>query len=282
MVNDLLNDGDFNLGFKLKGLNSIRDGHAAIKSFKLTDKLPEWYLCQWNSRYNLENGKFAIKKDEYNISDDSKSLTVIGHKKLVFKLNARNEYDAPRLEHEPWPHLLIEQEITENNRMCDYESLVCHGTFRLMQFESFMNGAEKEYHTAQFVWVVTLKDDNPASPSYNHFIWVVLCPFDSRYDYAPLNTTQDVALPDGEFIYSFAASDFMSRPLRDGEPVTVDFDLMPHVEKILSCAQSYGFMKGSKIEDLVVSSTNMGFEVTGTFLCKVSAEDIRITARRKG
>lgn len=281
MVNDLLNDGDFNLGFKLKGLNSIRDGHEPIKAFSLTDKIPEWYLCQWNSRYNLKNGKFAVGDDEYNISDKSKSLTVVGHKKLIFKLNAGREYDAPRKEHEPWPHLLIEQEITENNRICDFERLICHGKFRLLEFESFMNGAEREYHTAQFVWVVTLKDDNPESPSYNRFIWVVLCPFDSRYEYAPLHMNQDVALPDGEFIYSFSAKDFLSRPLWDKDTVTVDFDLMPHIDKILSCAQDKGFMIGSKADDLIVSSTNMGFEVTGTFLCKISAEDIRITAVTK-
>lgn len=35
-------------------------------------------------------------------------------------------------------------------------------------------------------------------------------------------------------------------------------------------------MTGSRKEDLIVSSTNMGFEITGTFRCKVSVKDLKI------
>lgn len=278
---ELLADKSFRYGFHLKGLNSIKDGHRAIKSFQLTDQRPAWYLCQWNSKHNLVNGKFKVAKDCYNICDESKSLTVIDHKKLIFELDANKEYTAPRAQDEPWPHLLIEQEIYENNAVRDLCKIVCHARFRLLEFKNFMEGAERVYHTAQFVWVVTFKDSNPASPSYNSFIWVVLCPFDSRYDFSPLFTQQDKALPDGEFIYSFAGSDFMERPLWGGDEVTVDFDLYPHLDTILACAQSRGFMRGSRKEDLAVNSTNMGFEITGTYRCRISVEDIKIVTEKK-
>lgn len=278
---NLLADKNFQYGFNLKGLNSLRDGHGAIKKFQLTEKTPQWFLCQWNSRYNLIDGNFTISKDRYNICDVSKSLTVIGNNKLIFELDADKEYDAPRTENDPWPHLLIEQEITQNNRVKDFDKIECSAKFRLLEFKSYMNGQEKGYHTAQFVWVVTLKDANVASPSYGHFIWIVLCPFDSRYDFAPLFRQQDKALPDGEFIYSFSGRDFMEKPLWGGDAVRLYIDLYPHIDEILSCAQKCGFMEGSKKEDLVISSTNMGFEITGTFRCKIEVEDISIIVGKK-
>lgn len=272
---ELLADEEFRRGFNLKGLNSIRDGHGAIKSFRLGERTPKWFLCQWNSRHNLIDGNFTVEDGKYNICDESKSLTVINNRKLVFELDAGKEYSAPRKESEAWPHLLIEQEITANNAVKDLKKIICHARFKLLEFTNFMDG-EKEYHAAQFVWVVTLKDCNPKSPSFNSFIWVVFCPFDSRYELVPLFTQQDKALPDGEFIYSFAGKDFMPKSLWDGEETEVNFDLYPRIPHILETAQSKGFMTGSKAEDLVVSSTNMGFEITGTYKCRVSVEDLKI------
>ena len=58
-------------------------------------------------------------------------------------------------------------------------------------------------------------------------------------------------------------------------------DLYPHIGRILACAQSHGFMQGSRAEDLVVSSTNMGFEITGTFRCRISVENPKIMIEKK-
>ena len=68
----------------------------------------------------------------------------------------------------------------------------------------------------------------------------------------------------------------MPKSLWDGEETEVNFDLYPRIPHILETAQSKGFMTGSKAEDLVVSSTNMGFEITGTYKCRVSVEDLKI------
>lgn len=200
---------------------------------------------------------------------------------MIFELDADKEYTAPRNQNEPWPHLLIEQEISQNNAVKNLKKIECSAKFQLLEFKNYMEGKEREYHAAQFVWVVTLKDANPRSESYNSFIWVVFCPFDSRYDFVPLYMQQDMALPEGEFIYSFAGKDFMDRSLWDGEKAVLCIDLYPYLETILSCAQSRGFMKGSRCEDLVISSTNMGFEITGTFRCKISVEDLKIVVENK-
>lgn len=81
---------------------------------------------------------------------------------------------------------------------------------------------------------------------------------------------------DGEFIYSFCASDFIDKPMKSGETVKMRLDLYPHLGRMLQCAQNKGFMKGSRAEDLVISSTNMGFEITGTFDCRVSVKNLGI------
>ena len=277
----LLLDERFDKGFNLKGLNSIRDGHTPIKSFSLSKEAPEWLLCQWNSKYNLKDGNFVVSKDKYEIFDKSKHFTCYSTQKLVFNLDASQEYDAPRDASEPWPHLLIEQEITKNNKVCELESLVYDAIFRLEILENFMGDQERQHHTTQFVWVLTLKDDNPASPSYGHFIWVVLPIFDSRYQFSPFFMNQDMALPDGEFIYSFSSDTFFEKTLWDKKPTKLHFDLMPHIPTILQSAQSKGYMVGTKLEDLVVSSTNMGFEITGTYRCQISVENLALTAKRR-
>ena len=281
MQYSLLSDERFTRGFDLKGLNSIRDGHTPIKTFTLLGETPSWFLCQWNSKYNLKDGNFVVSKDKYEIFDKSKHLTCYHTQKLIFDLNAAEEYDAPRGACDPWPHLLIEQEITQNNKICDLEELVYNATFRLEALENFMGDQEREHHTAQFVWVLTLKDDNPISQSYGHFIWVVLPIFDSRYQFCPLFMNQDTALPDGEFIYSFSSDTFFDKPLWSKEPTKLHFDLLPHILTILQSAQSKGYMVGTKIEDLIVSSMNMGFEITGTFHCQISVENLALTARRR-
>ncbi len=281
MQYSLLSDERFARGFYLKGLNSIRDGHAPIKAFALSEEAPSWFLCQWNSKHNLKDGKFVVSGNKYEVFDKSKHLTCYPAQKLVFALNAAEEYDAPRGVCDPWPHLLIEQEITQNNKICDMESLFYDATFRLENLENFMGDQEREHHTTQFVWVLTLKDDNPASPAYGHFIWVVLPIFDSRYEFSPFFMNQDTALPDGEFIYSFASDTFFQKPLWDRQPTELHFDLMPHIPTILQSAQSKGYMKGTKMEDLIVSSTNIGFEITGTFRCQISVENLSLTAKRR-
>lgn len=273
---NLLVDENFRKGFKLKGLNSLRDGHSPIKLIKCEEETPDWFLCQWNSKYNLINGNFDIDNGGYTISDKSKTLRVNKDGGVEFGLKASLEYDKPRKSNEPWPHLLIEQEITANNEVKNLNKIECQANFTLLEFKDFMGQTKEEYHTVQFVWVVTLRDDNEKSPSFGNFIWVVMCPFDSRYEYVPLFTKQDMAMPDGEFIYSFCGKDFMPKAMALGETVQVKFDLYEKLPQILRCAQENGFMRGSRLEDLVVSSTNMGFEITGTFDCKVSVDNLKI------
>ena len=273
----LLKDSKFKSGFKLKGLNSIRDGHKEIKLFTLTDRKPDWFLCQWNSKYNLVDGHFIKIGKCYSIYDESKNLTVNSDGGIEFELKASKELETPRGESEPWPHLLIEQEILENNAVKDLKKIECSAKINLLEYKDFMSAADKKnYHTVQFVWVITFKDLNPKSESYNSFIWVVLCPYDSRYEFVPLYTHQDMALPNGEFIYSFCGRDFTDKPLKKGGSIELKIDLYKYLDDILASAQSHGFMKNSRKEDLVLNSTNMGFEITGTFDCKIGVENLSI------
>ena len=273
----LLKDEKLKNGFKLKGLNSIRDGHGAVKLFKTSEFQPDWFLCQWNSKYNFLAGNFVVSNDKYSIADTTKDLTVFKDGTVKFTLLAGKEYDKPRQEWEPWPHLLIEQEITENNKVKDMRSIKCSATVSLDAFRDYMGKDRQEHHTAQFVWVVTFCDSNPQSPSYGAFIWVVMCPYDSRREYAHPWMQQDTAVPNGQFIYSFDGREFMDRPLTQvGTSAKMEIDLYARLPEILAKAQSCGFMKGTKIEDLEISSTNMGFEITGTFDCEITVRDFKI------
>jgi len=277
-MTNLLKDSKFRKGFMLKGLNSIRDGNKSIYDFKThSDIAPDWFLCQWNSKYNLAEGGVLSKSGEsFEISDRSKSIASDGTGGLTFVLNANEEYDSPRLTGQPWPHLLIEQDFEKKHRISDLKKINLNCSFKLVNFTDYLKGSAQHHHTAQFVWVVVLGNENPLSKNYGRIIWVVFCLFDSRYEFVPLFTEQDSALPDGDFIYSFEGQKFIDTPLSAKETVNMDFDLYPHIEGILQTAQKCGFMTDTGIDDLVLKNTNMGFEITGTYDAAVTVKDIGI------
>lgn len=284
MRNDMTNiilDSVFENGFMLKGLNSLRDGQASIREFRFNGADPRWFLCQWNSRHNLIGAGAVPKGGGYEISDASKRLVTDGNGGIVFRLDASREYDVPRKADEAWPHLLIEQNIGLHNRIEDLDSITLRGKFRLTALKNHMNGSERDYHTAQFVWVVVLKNTNEKSSDYQRFIWVVICLLDTRYDFAPLFCQQDKALPDGEFIYCFNGRDYMSYTLASGREAEICFDIYPRIEKILSAAKRAGFLPRTETADLTITGTNMGFEITGTFDAEVAARDLGIYVRKK-
>lgn len=277
MFYNILHDAKFENGFKLKGLNSLKDGHFCRKMIENNGKVPEWFLCQWNSRYDFCTDGVIEKLDKgYKFYDGSKSITVDKNGAILMTLDASKEFSAPRKPDEPWPHLLLEQDIEPYVKLDDIKSLKMQGTFELKDFCDFMGGNAEEYHTTQFVWVTVIKNVNEKSPDFGHFIWVVLNISDSRYEITPFYCAQDKALPNGEFIYSFGSSAFFSGKLEKNCPKTIDFDVYPKLNEILSCAQKAHYLPDTRIQELAITGMNFGFEITGTYSASILVKDIAI------
>ena len=276
---NILKDSNYKNGFMLKGLSSLKDGHESKKDIILNkNKKPSWFICQWNSKYNfIEDGQIKIDDDSFEIKDETKTLYA-KNGKVIFSLDTKNEYDHPRKANEPWPHLLLEQNI-DNYPIKDLKSLRIKGKFELLDFENYMpKGTQEGIHTSQFVVVLVAKNVNKESQDYNHFVWIVFSIFDCRYRKSPLYCSQDHALPNGEFIYSFSSDDYMENLLELHKPQVIDFDLYKMIPNILAIAQKHGFLTNTKFEDLALSGTNFGFEITGTFKSTISVDDYQIIA----
>ena len=277
MSYNILRDAKFEKGFKLKGLNSIKDGHFCRKTIENEGGVPEWFLCQWNSRYDFcYDGVLEQNGEGYRFYDASKSIGVDKKGSVLMTLNASKEYDAPRKPYEPWPHLLLEQDVEPYIRIADVKSLKIKGTFELKDFRDFMQGKAEEHHTAQFVWVTVVKNVNEKSPDFGHFVWIVLNIMDSRYEVTPFYCAQDKALPDGEFIYSFGSADFLKGKIEKNSPVSIDFDLYPRLNEILSRAKSAGYLLHTTLADTAVTGMNFGFEITGTYLASMLVKNVAV------
>lgn len=277
MTYNILRDADFKNGFRLKGLNSLKDGHSAKKTVCGKGEIPDWFLCQWNSRYDMATDGVLEKTAEgYRFYDASKSLETDEKGGVILSLGAEKEYDRPRAVDEPWPHLLLEQNVEPYVRILDLSGLRVKGTFELKEFRDYMAGKGEEHHTAQFVWVMVVKNVNERSPDFGHFLWIVMSLFDSRYEFSPLYCAQDKALPDGEFIYSFCSADYMKGKLLAGEPQTVDFDVYPRLGEMLKRAQAARYLTKTEMSDLALTGMNFGFEITGTYRASVLAEEVGI------
>lgn len=282
MFYNILKDENFAEGFKLKGLNSIKDGHSCRKIICGNGGVPDWFLCQWNSKYNLlDDGVVEKKPQGFKFYDISKAVETNLNGTVTLSLDASKEYDEPRKPDQPWPHILLEQDIEPFVKMDDISSLRVCGRFGLKEFVDYMGETAKEYHTAQFVWVVVVKNVNRKSPDFGHFIWVVMSILDSRYEVTPLYCAQDKALPDGEFIYSFSSGDYLKNKPKVGEFQSVNFDLYPKMPEILARAQKAKYLTETKFSDLAVTGMNFGFEITGTYKAVMQVEKPAILAEKR-
>ena len=276
MYKNILQDDKFEKGFKLKGLNSLVDGHVPKKIVCGNGSVPPWFLCQWNSRYDMAvDGVEEKTKNGYRFYDESKEVQV-ENGAITLSLDAGKEYDAPRKECEPWPHLLVEQVVEPCVKLGDIDSLRVTGSFTLTEFCDYMNGKAEEYHTTQFVWVTVIKNVNEKSADFGRFIWVVMSVLDSRYEIVPLYCAQDKALPNGEYIYSFNSGDYMKGKLVLNETQTICFDLYPRLREILDCAKKVGNLIHTDFSELAVTGMNFGFEITGTYKATIKTENAGI------
>ena len=97
MFYNILKDENFAEGFKLKGLNSIKDGHSCRKIICGNGGVPDWFLCQWNSRYNLlDDGVVEKKPQGFKFYDVSKAVETNLNGTVTLSLDASKEYDEPR------------------------------------------------------------------------------------------------------------------------------------------------------------------------------------------
>lgn len=259
----VLDDLLFLKGFELTG--PTHQSPHRIETFGQSGAVPVWKVAQWNSRGTLE--QVNISDRQVQMSDSCKSLTLDRKTGAInLTVNASKEYDRPRQSSsEPWVHLLLEQSpLAKPVSIAKAKAVWVEFDFELTKFNAH-GVPDPGLHAAQVSWFLYLENTNPQSKGYKDFLWFGLSIFDNRHDFVPLYANQDIAMPNGSFIYTLGSQSYLKEKIVVGKRQKVRYNILPEIQKAIDAAHQRGFFSGSAREDLVFSGTNIGWEIPGMF-----------------
>jgi len=230
---------------------------------------PIWNLAQWNSKMPFTN--YVVKDiNNFCISNSAKWINVKkgddGSVSVALGVDSRFEYKTLRKKSsEPWPHLLLQQQIVGSPSIPEISKALLNMDFRLLETQTFKDeGYSPSLHTAHFQIVFTINNVNKKSPGYGDFLWFVIPIYDVRYELPPEYIARDFAETRGKLIYTPAAAAFGIKPLKIGEWQTLNCDIRPFIESSLKTAWKRGYLQDSKdLSDYKISHLNLGWEVPG-------------------
>ncbi len=301
LVNDgvkeeLLDDLNFSRGLAISKFHSNTSGGIPFGTLDYggiaADGENVWSMGQWGCTRNMMDATFRRDGSVLSYYDGSKTFEVdsaaTGRVKLGIKGSVEYGTDEngqirDRLtSSENWPHNIIGQNFHAKSLKgaqkiyweCDYNVTQCD---RLTGYP-----VDPALHAAQFQWFVSMTNLNPESESYQQSMWFGFSMFDTR---AIGSTPSGMAAYDGGkedntgmFIYMFSLSqvdvstegnrvDLPSSVI--GRDRSVRVDVVPFIKAGLKSAQKQGALKGATINDLVLGSTNIGWEIPGNYDCMV-------------
>jgi hypothetical protein len=283
----VLPDKNYAAGFLLSQSNrstSIPQGKLELGGEAKGEKF--WRISQWWSINNdLTNAVYSKTGNThtYQALVDGSRLTVdpvAGS--ISLGMSASKEYGLngittnPRVSGEAWPHLLLEQGLSRYDqvKISDKKELRMDLTYNVTKFVDMMPAGTTNtgLHCCMFNWYITVNNRNVNSPDYGKFFWFGLKYYDNRYDFAAEYAAQDagkVGATDA-FIYKPAMQPLMVTKTVIGQPKTVNVDILPFIISGFALAQSRGYLTNSTLDELFVGSTNIGWEVQGTYDVDVS------------
>lgn len=280
----LINDGTFSQGFYLQ---PVSNGCGCILDFGLPDRQTySWKIAQHFSRYDMtRSGTFAANPDGsrvYQNPGKRVTLTQEGSSVITLEVLGSAEYLHPRRLGEPWPHLLIEQDMT-SDYIDRYISLPFSMSLRNDYLRNCM-GTENDpdLHCYQVSLFFVMQNRDPLSPGFGDFFWFGIPGYDSRFDVRDCYIAMDSGKDDasGKLIYCLGGAEWYSAHYdtdpKSGRWATVKADLLPFIREALTEAHKRGFMMKTSFKDLQFRSMNLGAEVPGTFDGAVSLKDLSL------
>lgn len=288
----LFADPAFEHGFRLTGASHARieldgalrpPGRDAVPA-----EAPAWRLAQWGTRYLLEPGDAVTDSERGWVAENAGKRFALardedGRVTLTLAVNGIAEADgAIRPYGAPWPHLLIEQGFAAPVRVSDYDALPLSLAFRVTKAApaAWAEGRlDPTLHTAQvsIFFTVNARAGDDGAPA--GMIWFGIPLFDVRHPIPPGHQALDTGQPDasGKFICSLDGSRFHTRPTGDGTWHRVAVDLRPLLAEALAISQEHGHLTEAAIEDLLLTSFNLGWEVTGPYDAAIEIRGLALT-----
>jgi len=281
---ELLRDARFNQGFKL--IEPAPGKKTVVKNLQAPDVTaePQWYLCQWNSRYCLSSApRVVVPSGWVNYANSAKLLT-FGQKTgeladLILGVDSRPEYQGVmRKNGQPWPHLLVEQDDVPIHLFRDVTKIHMHMEARLVKSERFeFAGYTPKLHTAQFQLTLIIQNRNRKSAGFGDFIWFNVQIYDERYRASPLYAAKDTADPSAKMIYAPPTRLFTDKSVHDGQWVRFSKDICPVIQEALDEARTRGYLSTSPDNvDFAISSVILGWEVPGIHCVEMQVRKLRL------
>ena len=278
---ELLKDRHFKNGFNV--LNPIH-GKYVINGQIASDGSPiTWSLAQWHSKYDITDAKPEHLPDGgVRYSNPAKSVTLHHNgSDIILGLNSVVEYDGQlRKDGQPWPHLLIEQKITDCPNLLELKRLDFNISAKVLKTKTFKKaGYTKKLHTAHIPFVLVVQNTNPESAGFDDFIWFLVPIYDDRYEFPQKFIEQDIADPSAKMIYDPGGKRYYQRSLHCGEWVNINCDLLPVILEAMNVAWEKGYLKQSKnLRDYHITSMSLGWEVTGLNEVEIAIKDLSLKA----
>lgn len=277
---EVIMDCSFENGIFIQGASSASpDPYARMHPFTKNKETPNWYLPQWGSRHLLSNTNPQIHNDTVIFENNAKR--VYFHRKenastlIGLDVFSSKEYDEARNLHEDWVHLLLEQKYS-NFVWLKNASQLQYKIKAKMKFCINRMGTSFDpgLHTAQITQFFTIQNRNENSPHFGDFFWFGLPLYDYRHPKIEQYAARDIGKDDAskKFIFSVASKELYEGTMHDYNWITIDKDIFPLIKKAFSVAQKRGYMQGTDLNELGITSMNIGWEVPGTFDCGIIFE----------
>ncbi|MFQ7701681.1 MAG: hypothetical protein ACLRL0_10530 [Christensenellaceae bacterium] len=282
---NLLPDNCFEQGFILTGFDSrpeYNQRHIGEIDYGETGLEPIWRIGQWGCKKNLVDAVYTQEDGMDVFRDGSKELKV-NRSTGAFTLNCNAEADGvyadgPRKENEPWIHFILEvPQFSQYTMLKDIDYLTFYLEFQLTKGVNQCGaGYNPGLHSSMFLWYVTINDITKPSD----YFWFGLPIYDNRSDYSPEFAAQDGGKEDstGAFIFNPAGNTFLDMPVKPGNHNILSRDMLPVIRHAFELAQSRGFLKNTKYENLGITSMYIGWELPGTFDVGMDVNNMKLLA----
>lgn len=270
----ILQDVNFDGDFSVLGTSNTNPVQTGILRFENNETgiNTVWKLAQWGSKHTISTAKLITEGNSYIYENVSKrivkDIVEDGENILTLAVYASNEYKSPRKTSQMWPHLLIEQTISDSYGFKGYEKILFTIDVRISQCENKMSTEfDQSLHCAQTTAYFTVSDQNIDSKGYGDFLWFGIPIFDSRFEYPPGAAVLDNGTAGGsnKLIYTPPGNEILSQNLMDGNWEKISIDLLPYIKKAFEEGRTIGYLPDSSWEDMKFTSFNLGWEVPGTF-----------------
>lgn len=277
---ELVQDRAFKNGLILRGDNSsYPEAVGYFYPFGMSEKEPNWALAQWGTRNVMKDISPVTRNDSIIYQQDEKRIFFYpqkgGNMKIGLEVFASKEYPVPRKPGEDWVHLLLEQNFTKLILLKTIQSIEYKIKAKLLFCNNRMGEEYRpDLHTAQITLFLTVQNRVKDSPQYGDFFWFGLPLYDFRYEKIAEYGAQDLGKEDAskKFISTVASDELFHGSIHSMDWITIDKNILPLIKRSFETAQSRGYMKDSRWEDLCISSMNLGWEVPGTFDCGIIFE----------